>query len=616
LRKGYLDRLKDGVLLFDGAMGTMLYSRGVFLNRCYEETVLSNPQLVRKIHMEYLEAGAQAIETNSFGANPIKLAGYGLSEKTEEINRAAARIAREVAGDEIYVAGSVGPIGVSIEPFGRIKREEAEEAFKRQVSGLLEGGVDLILFETFKSVDELILAVSVCRKLSGEIPIQAQFTLGPDKLGDGNTEVVNSALRLEENDGVDVLGMNCSVGPADMLDMLVSVRNRVSKPISLMPNAGFPREVDGRLMYLASPEYFAEYAKQFLEAGANVIGGCCGTTPAHIGEMAKAILSLDSGRRSSFHIERVTEIEGEELKEPVKFSERSRLGYALDRGDWIVSVELVPPLSSDLSKIIAKAKELYRHNITCINIPDGPRASSRISSMITAIEIERNAKIETILHYCCRDRNLIGMQSDLLGAHAAGLRNLLIITGDPPKTGGYIEAKGVFDVDSIGLTALADRLNRGMDLGKNPLPETTSFVLGVGANPATPDFNREVERTFKKREAGAEYLITQPVFDVDLLFKFLKAIEDTGLPVIAGVWPLASYRNALFLNNEVPGVNIPEEIMKRMERASSESKERGREEGIVIAREIIDKIRGSVRGVQISPPFGNISTALKVAEGF
>ncbi len=613
MRKPYLERLKEGILLFDGAMGTMLYSRGVFLNRCYEETVLTNPKLVQDIHREYVEAGAQALETNSFGANPLKLAGYGLSEKTEEINRVSVEIAREIAGSDIYVAGSVGPLGVAVEPIGRVSVEEAREAFKRQISGLLEGGVDLILFETFKSVDELLLAVSVCRELSADIPIQAQFTVSPDKIGAENNEVINSAVRVDSDSGVDVVGMNCSVGPADMLEMLIAIKNHVKKPISIMPNAGFPREVEGRLMYLASPEYFAEYAKQFLEAGASVIGGCCGTTPKHIEEMAKAILSLDTGRRASRVVTVVNKGEVEGYKEAVPMEERSRLGYALKNGEWIVSVELVPPLSSDLSKVIEKARELYRHNITCINIPDGPRASSRVSSMISAIEIERNAKIETILHYCCRDRNLIGMQSDLLGAHAAGLRNLLIITGDPPKTGGFVEAKGVFDVDSIGLTALANRLNHGIDMGKNSLPETTAFVLGVGANPTMPDIEREIDRTYKKKEAGAEYIITQPVFDVDELLEFLKRIEGTGLPVIAGVWPLASYRNALFLNNEVPGVTIPDSIIRRMEKASGISKEDGRREGIKIAREIIAEIRGAVRGVQISPPFGNIRTAIEVA---
>ncbi len=464
-------------------------------------------------------------------------------------------------------------------------------------------------------MDELLLAVSVCRELSKDIPIQAQFTVSPDKIGPENNVAVNYAVRLDCDEGVDVVGMNCSVGPADMLEMLVSIKNHVKKPISIMPNAGFPREVEGRLMYLASPEYFAEYAKQFLEAGASVIGGCCGTTPRHIEMMARAILSLDMGRRASRVVTVVKRGEVEGYKEAIPMEQRSRLGYALKKGEWVVSVELVPPLSSDLSKVVEKARELYRHNVTCINIPDGPRASARVSSMISALEIERRAKIETILHYCCRDRNLIGMQSDLLGAHAAGLRNLLIITGDPPKTGGVVEAKGVFDVDSIGLTALANRLNHGVDMGKNSLSETTSFVLGVGANPTVPDIEREIDRTYKKKEAGAEFIITQPVFDVDQLFRFLKRVEGTGLPVIAGVWPLASYRNAIFLNNEVPGVTIPDSIVKRMERASGISKEEGRREGIRIAREIIEEIRGAVRGVQISPPFGNIKTALEVVEG-
>ena len=612
MRIPYLERLKKGILLFDGAMGTLLYSRGVFLNRCYEETVITQSSLVKQIHRDYINAGAQAIETNSFGANPIKLGGYGLAESTEEINRTSVKIAREVAGDDIYVAGSVGPLGVSIEPVGRLSGEDAAAAFREQLSALLSEDVDLILFETFKDVNELILAASVCRELSQDIPIQAQFTVNPGVSREHMDTIIRRAVELDNETSIDVIGLNCSVGPADMFDMFMQIKDKVHKPISIMPNAGFPREVDGRLMYLASPEYFAEYAKQFLEAGLSVLGGCCGTGPEHIRKMAGAVLAIDSGRRSSAII---TSIEEEEtLKEAVPIEKRSRLGHALKAGEWITSVELVPPLSSDLSVVVEKAKVLYRNNVGCINIPDGPRASSRISPMITAIEIERLAKIETILHYCCRDRNIIGMQSDLLGAHAAGLRNLLIITGDPPKTGSHIQVSGVFDVDSIGLTSLANRLNHGVDIGNTALKETTAFVLGVGANPASPDFNREVERTFKKKEAGAEYVITQPVFDIEQLFKFLKAIEDTHLPVIAGVWPLASYRNALFLNNEVPGVTIPESIMNRMEHTSSESKEVGRDEGIKIARKIIKELRPAVHGIQVSPPFGNINTALRVIE--
>jgi len=612
MRIPYLKRLEKGILLFDGAMGTMLYSQGVFLNRCYEETVVSQPSLVQQIHKDYIDAGAQAIETNSFGANRIKLAGYGLAESTEKINRTSVKIARETAGDEIYVAGSVGPIGVSIEPVGRLSRKDAAAAFREQLSAQLMEDVDLILFETFKDVDELILAASVCRELSEDIPIQAQFTVNPEVSREHIDTIIRKAVKLDNESAINVIGMNCSVGPADMFDMFMQIKDKVKKPISIMPNAGFPREVDGRLMYLASPEYFAEYAKQFLEAGLSVLGGCCGTTPEHIRKMAGAVLAIDFGHRSSSVI---TSIETTEtLQEAVPIEKRSRLGHALKRDEWITSVEIVPPLSSDLSLVIEKAKTLYRNNVSCINIPDGPRASSRISPMITAIEIERLAKIETILHYCCRDRNIIGMQSDLLGAHAAGLRNLLIITGDPPKAGSHIQVSGVFDVDSIGLTSLADRLNHGVDIGNTALKETTAFVLGVGTNPASPDFKREVERTFKKKEAGAEYIITQPVFDIDQLFKFLKAIEDTELPVIAGVWPLASYRNALFLNNEVPGVTIPEDIVRRMEQASSESREAGRDEGIKIAREIIKKLRPAVHGIQVSPPFGNINTALRVIE--
>lgn len=603
----YLKRLNKSVLLFDGAMGTMLFSKGIFLNQCFEYICLSKPELVAEIHKEYLETGAEAITTNSFGANPIKLSSFGLEEKTAEINRASVKIAREVSYKDIFIAGSVGPLGVYIEPIGRLPIEEAREAFSIQISALLEEGVDLIILETFTNIDELLLAASVSKELDKNIPVQAQFTYGALQEKNNNINIKNTAIILEKSVFVDVIGINCSVGPADILTSLIAINECVNKPISIMPNAGFPKEVDGRLIYMTSPEYFASYAQKFLEGGASVIGGCCGTTPAHIKEAGKRILSLNSNKKQ-IKIEPVSVQRNE--KEELHLKKRSKLGEKLSSGEWITSIELIPPIGTDLSKIIEKSSGLPKDKVTCINIPDGPRASSRISTMITAIEIENKTGMETILHYCCRDRNLIGMQGDLLGAHAAGLRNLLIITGDPPKLGGYPEATGVFDVDSIGLTTLVKRLNHGIDLGGNEIPEPTTYVIGVGSNPASPFLEKEIDRTFKKKDAGADFIITQPIFDVSVLKIFLKKIRITGLPVLAGVWPLASYKNAVFLNNEVPGVEIPDRIMKRME--NTNSKEAARDEGIKIAREIITEIRELIHGVQVSPPFGNIETALQV----
>jgi methionine synthase / methylenetetrahydrofolate reductase (NADH) len=607
MKPAYLERLKQGVLLFDSAMGTMLYDRGIYINRCFEEANLSRPELVERIHRENAEAGAEALTTNTFGGNAVRLTAHGLGESVVEINRAGVRLARDVAGEDLYVAGSVGPLGVRIAPLGPLQRKDAEHAFSEQIGALLAQGVDLLIFETFKNLDELLIAVGAARKLDRSVPIQAQMSIGPFLTEEYRREAPAAAKRLDRKDGVDVIGFNCTLGPSDMLDILLSIRGHVHKPIAIMPNAGFPREVEGRQIYLTTPDYFAEYAQKFFEGGAAIIGGCCGTTPEHIRKMGRAILTFGKAQAAVETRKPADEPHG---KDPIALAERSRLGRMLANGEWITSVELVPPLGADLSKLIERGKELARAGVGCVNVPDGPRASSRTSALISAIELQRHAGVEAILHFACRDKNLIAIQADLLAGEAVGLKNMLLITGDPPKVGNYPDVTGVFDVDSIGLLHLANRLNHGIDLGGSALAAPTSLVLGAGTNPASPVLDREVDRAYRKAEAGAEFFITQPVFDADGLLAFLRRIEGTGVPVIAGVWPLASYRNAQFLHNEVPGVVIPEVIMTRM--SKQESKEDAREEGIRIAREIIERIRGAVRGVQVSPPFGRIRTALDV----
>lgn len=607
MRIKYLERIKKGVILFDGAMGTMLYEEGVPLSSCFEEVCVSNPDLVSSIHRRYIDAGAQVIETNSFGANPIKLKTYQIENKTEEINRAAARIARKEAGDDIYVAGSVGPLGKRLAPLGPLDIKEAEEAFKTQISALAKEDIDLIIFESFRDVKELLLAVKAAKSAAPLMPVQAQFTLGPLNPEEYKKEAPSIAKQLEAESSIDVVGVNCAVGPDHMLEILMAIKPFVKKPISIMPNAGLPREIDNRNMYLASPAYFGNYALKFLEAGASVIGGCCGTTPAHIKEAGRMILSL--GAVSEVKHTSAPEKAAQEKKETA-LENRSSLGKALASSSWITTVELVPPMGTDLSKIIERSAELKSKGIQYVNLPDGPRASSRISVGITALEIEKKAGIETIPHICCRDKNLIGIQSELLGFQAVGLRNIFIITGDPPKVGNYPDVTGVFDVDSIGLITLAKRLNKGIDFGGKELSGQTSFVIGAGANPVTTGMEREIDRCFKKAEAGADYFITQPVFDYEQLLNFIDKIKETKIPVIAGIWPLASYRNALFLNNEVPGVTIPDYIMKRMEK--TQTKEEGVREGILIAREILAAVKPAIRGIQISPPFGVIQSAVDV----
>jgi homocysteine S-methyltransferase len=611
MKKPYLQRLQEGVLLFDGAVGTMLYEKGIFVNQCFENANIEAPDLVLELHTEMAEAGAQALTTNSFGANPVRLESYSLREKTREINMRAVELARSVAGDELYVAGSVGPLGKTLAPVGSFSREEAEQAFRIQMEALRDAGIDLFILETFKNLDELLLATRVARETAPEIPIQSQFSFRPHRKEGLDTDIQYVFSSLQHEAAVDVAGLNCSTGPAFMLDILQKIQGIVTKPISVMPNAGFPREYEGRQLYMASPDYFAEYALKFLDAGATVVGGCCGTTPEHIRKMAQAILSLGKARKKQMSLELPPLVPEAEIS-PVPIQERSALGAKLAAGEWITSIELVPPRGTSLDKILEKAKSLEQSGVTCINIPDGPRASSRISTMVTAMKIRDHTSIEIIPHLTCRDKNIIGLQAELLGAQAAGLRNLLLLTGDPPKVGNYPEATGVFDIDSIGLISLARKLNRGIDLAGKPLNAPTSFVIGAGTNPAAPVLEREIDRTFRKIEAGAEFLITQPIFDVELLEFFLEKMRSTGIPIIAGVWPLSSYRNACFLHNEVPGVTIPQSILDRMERHPE--KEEALEEGIAIVREIIRDIKPLITGIQISPPFGRLDTALRILE--
>lgn len=617
----YLEKLDKGMVLFDGAMGTALYEKGVFLNRCFEEVNASSPEIVIDIHVENINAGAQVITTNSFGANPHKLAGYNMAERTEELNRKAVELAKEAVkrsgSEDVLIAASVGPLGELLEPVGKLSVADARADFARQIGPLAEAGADIILLETFRSMSEVLLAASVAREVCS-LPVEAHFRMGPlaDQTSGGAledyrdrylNEAIDRAVKLDKSDDVDVVGSNCGVGPADMLELLLAVRTHVKKPFVVMPNAGFPKDVDGRSIYLADPDYFSEYALKFLDAGASAIGGCCGTTPEHISKMGKAVLNLSSGRKAVAFSEVKADVKKQET---LPLAERSAFGKALADGTWINTVELVPPMGTDLSKIIEKAGKLAMPELHGVNLPDGPRASSRISTIITALEILRETGVEPIVHYCCRDKNLIAMQADLLGCEAVGLHNMLIVTGDPPKVGNYPDVTGVFDVDSIGLLELGRRLNSGIDLGGNSIGKPTSFVLGAGANPAAVSIDVEIERAFRKAEAGAEYFITQPVFDTEQIIKFINAVKDTKVPVIIGVWPLASYRNALFLNNEVPGVSIPERIMKRMEKI--ETKEEARLEGISIALEIVDEVRPSVAGIQVSPPFGNVQTAIDI----
>lgn len=611
--KNFRETLENNnIYVFDGAVGTRLYDKGVYINRSYDELNLTAPNMVREVHEEYIKAGADIIETNSFGATRHKLQPYGLESKLREINNAAARIAREAAGDKVFVAGAIGPLGIRIEPFGPTSFDEARDLFKEQAEALLEGGVDLFVLETFSELSVIQQAIRAIRELC-DLPIVAQMTIQMDGNTTFGTTPVDIATELDRL-GADVIGLNCGMGPNHILNALEKMRAVTARPLSAQPNAGLPRDVQGRQFYMGSPEYMAEFSRRFVQAGAKFVGGCCGTTPTHIKLIADGIRSISPRQASTFVQSKPAEVRDLTPQDitVVDPEVRSNWSRKIARGEFVTSVEVLPPKGCDAKATLDSIRLLKDAGVDAVNIPDGPRAQTRMSAQATAVLVERDIGIEAVLHYCCRDRNLLGMMSDLLGAAALGLHNLLIITGDPPKMGPYPDATAVFDIDSIGLTNMANKLNHGLDLGNNPIGRPTEFSIGVGVNPGAVNLEEEIRRFEWKVEAGAEYAITQPVFDTEQLREFLRRIEHVRIPIVAGIWPLVSYRNAEFLHNEVPGVNVTQEILERMRIASEKGKDEAREEGIAIARESLIEVRDIIAGVQVSAPFGNVKYALQV----
>jgi methionine synthase / methylenetetrahydrofolate reductase(NADPH) len=612
----FLSRLRQGPVLCDGAMGTLLYAKGIYINRCYDELNLSQPDLIRGIHQEYLQAGAEIIETNTFGANAYRLDRHGLAHQVREINLAGARLAREAVesesgkkGTQAFVAGSVGPLGIRIEPLGKTSREEARAAFTAQIAALVEGGVDLLILETMGYLEELHQAILAARAVTPAVPVVAQVTI--DEEGnclDGSSPETFSVKLSEWN--ADVVGCNCSVGPVAMLDAMERVRRMTSKPLSAQPNAGMPRAVEGRNIYLCSPEYMGSYARKFLAAGVQLVGGCCGTTPEHIRAM-KSALRMGEAKGGGFQV--ASPPKSDAIVSSPPLVERSRVGAKIAAGEFVTMVEIVPPKGTNVVREMEGARFLKSVGVDAVNIPDSPRASARMSNQALAILIQQQVGIEAVLHYTCRDRNVLSMQSDLLGASAIGIRNLICITGDPPKLGNYPDATAVFDVDAIGLVNLVHNLNNGLDLGGNPIGTATGFVIGVGANPGVPNLAEEIRRFEYKVEAGAEFAVTQPVFDVGLLEQFLHRIEHCRIPVIAGIWPLVSVRNAEFMKNELR-VSVPDAIVERMAAASSHGADAARAEGVAIAREMLLAIRDMVQGAQVSAPLSRYPAALDVIE--
>ncbi|MEJ5260109.1 MAG: bifunctional homocysteine S-methyltransferase/methylenetetrahydrofolate reductase [Anaerohalosphaeraceae bacterium] len=607
MKKDLLQRIREGIVIGDGAMGTMLYQRGAFVNTCFEELNLSRPDWIREIHQAYIQAGCDFIETNTFGANSIKLGRFGLADKTAVLNQTAAEIAKDAAPVEVLVAGSMGPSGLNIPVPDPELTSMLHQVFAEQARALFEGEVDFFLLETFSSEAELLIAVEAVRSVC-ELPILAQMTCLEHAQTVFGTPIEQALSAVAQHPAVAAVGLNCSVGPSHMLEALQRIRGITDKPISVQPNAGLPRQVDGRMLYMCTPEYMAEYAKRFFENGARIIGGCCGTTPEHIRQIAKAVRPLDRVTSAVSVPSNRIEVSAPAGVEPRPLKERSKLGAKLAAGQPIVCVELTPPRGVDLRGVLERARLCAQHGIDAVNIPDGPRASARLSPMVTAVKIEQEVGIETILHVCCRDKNLIGLQSDLLGLYAVGLRNVLIITGDPPKLGEYPNATAVFDLDSIALTRVVQNLNRGIDIAGNPLPEPLGLTVGVGANPVASDIHREIDRFRLKVQAGAEYAITQPVFDLEMFYAFQATVENCRIPILAGIWPFVSYKNAEFMANEVPGVVVPEALLKRM--AKAKTRQEGRRIGAEIAHEMIAQLAPHVAGFAVSAPLGQVDMAL------
>ncbi len=613
--------LSDGrVHVIDGAMGTMLYDRGVFVNVCYDELNATHPDLVEDVHVQYVRAGAEVIETNTFGANPVKLSSHRLEARTEELNRLAARIAVRAANGRAAVAGAIGPLGIRIEPLGPTSLEEAQDYFGRQVDGLLEGGVDGFILETFSDLAELEQAFRAVRSRS-DLPVMAQVTVEGDDCRTATGASARQAARAAEEWGADAVGLNCSVGPAVVLDGLERMAEATPLPLSAQPNAGLPRAVGDRKMYLTRPDYTAQYARRLIGAGARFVGGCCGTTPEHIRRIREQVAAIQP-RRTQVRVTREAAPEavaGAALpaapvtapnpalkaaldaagKPAPPLAERSALGHRLKAGDFITSVRVLPPHGWDTAGLVNDCRALAAAGADLIAVHED-RGSARLDVRATAAIIARSCPgVEPLVHYTCRDRKLSRMMSDLLGAAATGVQNVLLLTGDPPGPGPYADYQSVVDVDSIGLTNVVTGLNAGVDPSGNEIGSPAGFVVGVALNQSARDRTRELGRFHWKVDAGADFAVTQPVFNADQLRGFLAEIEQR-IPVIAGILPLESARQAEFLQNEVPGVHVPDRVVERMRRAQARGASRAAAEGAEIAREVVRALQGEVAGIQIA----------------
>ncbi len=628
--RSFLDAVQRGALTVDGGMGTQLYERGILFNVNYEELCLVRPDVVERIHEDYLRAGAQVLETNSFGANRVRLARHGLEDRVRELNLAAASLARKVAGERAFVAGAVGPTGLVFAGFSDDERVRLRDAFREQAAALAEGGVDAIMIETMRQPEEIELAIEGVRlAVAGDLPLIGQVAVDEALTMADGTPVAVMGERLKAL-GCDVIGVNCCDGP-QVVFAAVEKLLPLGVPLSAIPNAGLPRRVDDRLIYVSTPEYFGVFARRLCKLGVKLIGGCCGTTPDHVRRISAAVrmeasaaasaaLGEGSGETSGPLWIGATADEGEAAAPTVTgggvrvVPREQKSAFAAKVGHrFVVSVEVNPPVGLDPRPAIEAARLLTRGGVDVINIADGARAQARMSNLALAVRMQEELGVETLLHVCGRDRNLLGLVAHLLGAHALGIKNLVIITGDPPKMGDFPDATAVYDLDSIGILRLVSRLNRGIDPGGKPLGAPTSFLAATGAEPAALNYPRELARLELKKRAGAELVMTQPVYDPAVLDRFLADTASLGLPVLVGILPLASHRNAEFLHNEVPGMQIPDAVRARMKAAGSGPS--ARREGVAIAREMLEAVRSRVAGAYIMPPLGRYEMALEVIDG-
>jgi homocysteine S-methyltransferase len=601
----FVKALKEGVLVADGSMATMLYQKGIYINRSFEEVNLLNPFLIKEIHLAYAKAGADILTTNTFGANYWHLKHYGLEGRITEINKEAVRLAREVTNKELFLAATIGSISPFINP--PFKEDDFRKGYEVQIKTLAKEEIDVFFLKSFLYLDSLLLVIKLIKQWTN-IPIIATLSVEEgEKLSSG--ENVGEIISTVEGSGILGGGFSCSQGPKHILHLIEAVKDKTSFPLIAIPNAGLPKGVEGRKIYLCTPEYLARYSRYYIQNGVKIVGGCCGITPNHIRAVKAAVYSLKP--KQFVYIKSLAEPRAEPpTTKTIYLEEYSDLAKRLVRGKFVTSIELTPPKGPEVTKVLEKAKLIKEMGIDAINIPDGPRATARLSAQALAALVEQKVGVETILHICGRDRNLIGLQADLLGSYVLGVRNLLIITGDPPKLGDYPNASAVFDLDAIGLIHLAKKLNAGLDFVGRPIDGQTSFLIGAGVNPMALNLERELERFEAKIKAGAQFAITQPIFEPKGLERFIAQIKHFNIPIIAGLWPLTSYKGALFMKNDVPGVVVTEEVIKRM--AKAKNGEEALATGVAIARELFDALKDIAQGVQISAPLGRVEMVVRI----